>query len=225
LKTDANKMVPALVDRVVDNSENAEVRVAAAMSLQFIGHCEEATKAMSRLASVVDDTNQPVRVRERILWAMRVHGSDLVGNSQVVHALTKVLTEEKLKDPANGGKMLRYDSAYLLSVYNRVAKAPDEVFPVLLDFLKDPTVRIFTGINTKISGVKEGGGQSQAGVKEQGGHDGRVMVIQALEQLGYKRAAEQPAIMQTLREMRDGTLVVDQNLRDAATKLLKEWGK
>src|SRR5262249_49354603 len=147
---EAGRAVPPLADRVMDPKEREEVRVASAMSLQTLGPCEPATKAIPRLVKVLDDPSQPTRVRERVLWALRVHGGDLATDEDVFRAMTKVLSEKALVNAGNGagrsGKMLRYDSAFLISVF-KGPEVPEEVFPVLEAFLKDSTIRIYTGLS------------------------------------------------------------------------------
>jgi HEAT repeat protein len=218
---DSKDVVPALVQRVVDRKENVEVRTAAAVSLQSIGQCEQAIAAIPELIGVLDNPQEPARVRERVLWALRVHQGELANHKKVFDALKKVLKEPGLSDPASGGKMLRFDAAFLFGIFKK-ADVPDEVFPVLQDFLQDSTIRVYTGLSTGGGRVAEGGG-SKSSVAEQGGEDGRIMAIQALQEIGAKRVRGQQQVIQQLKVVRDdGT--VEPKLREAAAKLLKDCG-
>jgi len=221
-KTNNHLVVPALVQRVVDSDENIAVRVAASMSLQSIGQCKEAIAAMPLLVKVLADPQQPAQIRERVLFAMRVHQNDLDNYQDVFAALKEILVEPGLRDPASGGKMLRYDAAYLFGIYKQ-AKAPKEVFPVLTDFLKDNGIRIFAGLATGGGRVAEGG-SSKSVVAEQGVGDGRINAVEALQRIGAKRVKTQPEIIQELKSLRDSDQAVEPKLREASAKLLKDCG-
>jgi HEAT repeat protein len=220
----ANKqVVPALVQRVVDGEEDLEVRVAAAVSLQSIGQCDEAAAAIPVLVQVLANPEQPPRVRERVLWALRVHQAGLSNHDEVFAALKAILTEPGLRNPRSGGKMLRYDAAYLSAVFKK-ASAPKEVFPVLEDFLKDNDVRLFAGVKTGGARVAEGG-SGKSVVAEQGIEDGRIMAVQGLQEIGPARVKNQGAIIAQLTVLRDSQQAIEPKLREAATTLLKDCGK
>jgi HEAT repeat protein len=221
-KADSNQIVPALVQRVLASEENTDVRVAAAMSLQSLGSCEQAVAAIPQLVNVVTNAEQPPRIRERVLWALRVHQGGLAKHEEVFVALKNILAEPGLRDGNSGGKMLRYDAAYLLAAYKQ-SKAPDEVFPVLNDFLQDKGIRIFTGLTTDASRVAEGGA-SKSVVAEQGGEDGRIMAIDALNKIGAQRVKRQADVIQSLRAMRDSDPAIESKLREATVKVLKDCG-
>jgi HEAT repeat protein len=222
LKKEAAPAVPDLVRRVTDDKEKLNVRVASAMALQVIGACDEATDAVGSLVKILDDPKQPPRVRERVLWALRVHGNDLTNYEDVFTAMKKILTEPGLGESGGrSGKMLRYDSAFLLGVFKQ-SQTPDEVFPVLLSFLKDTTIRIYTGLQGPTGGVKEGS-SSKGNVSEQGGEDGRKMAIQALKRIGAGRVKSHPEILAQVRSLRDDP-EIQAKLREAAGDLLKEFG-
>src|SRR5262249_24611112 len=181
LRTKGHAAVPDVVAVVANKKEEKDIRMAASRSLQMIGNCEEAVRAIPALLKVLNDKNEHKRVRERILWALRVHGTkSLSQNEAVCDALKNVMLEPGLDDggQGEGGKMLRYDSAYLLCRIKQT-KAPEEAFKVLLDFLKDSHIRIYKGLETGTSTVKEGGGGT-GNVSEVILSDGRIMALQAL---------------------------------------------
>ena len=87
-----------------------------------------------------------------------------------------------------------------MSAYKKT-NAPEEVFPVLNDFLQDKGVRVFTGLATGGARVAEGG-TSRRAVAEQGGEDGRIMAIQALQEVGAKRVRKQAEVIDSLCDSR-----------------------
>jgi hypothetical protein len=220
-KVEAPIVVPALVARVVDSKEREDVRVAAAVSLKGIGACQEAADAIPSLAGVLADSAQPPKVRERILWALIVDQAELRKHEEVFTAMTKVLTDQKLRNADQGAKMLRYNCAYLLGEFKKDA-VPDEVFPVLQDFLDDKSIVIYTGRDTAGSSISEKGGGGTA-VVEKGSEDGRIMAIQALKAIGRIRLMSHqagPRITEQLQGLRTAT---DRKVSDKAIELLKEW--
>jgi HEAT repeat protein len=223
-----HEAVPFLVKVVADSKEDYRVRVAAAMSLQTIGGCDQATSAIPELLAVLDDTNQPVKVRERVLWALRVHKLALRDDERVIASLKKLLTEKGLGnrvDATGGssGKMLRYDSAFLLSVLKR-QEAPDEVLDVLNDFLHDSSIKIYAGITvTTTGGGSEGEKAGRANTEEKTTIDGRIMAIDALGQLG-DRVKKNAKIMDQLRAMSAENSPFEIHIQKAARELLKKLG-
>jgi hypothetical protein len=220
--------VPALVQRIADSDEDTDVRVAAGIALKSIGKCPEAVAAIPALVKVLGSSKQPPPVREHVLWALRVHEGELANHKEVFGALKEILVDETLRDPSSGGKMLRYDAAYIFAVFKK-AEVPAEVFPVLNEFLRDDKVRIFTGLVTGSSRVAEGGGGGSV-VAVQGGEDARIMAVQALEAIGRKRmttmkeAGMKEQIIAQLRLLNDPNQVVEPNLRAAVGRLMKELG-
>jgi HEAT repeat protein len=230
----STKAVPNLVGFIVDDNEKERVRVAACVALQSIGACDEARAAVDALIGVLANPKQVVSVRERILWSLRVHRVDLLKYDKLFTAMAKILVEPGLKSAKSdvgrfSGKMLRYDSAFLLGVL-KAADAPNEVFPVLLEFLHDDKIRIYTGINVKSTGrhiEKPKPGEDE--VYERGFEDGRIMAIRALERIGYERTKANPnrrcraGIIAQLLLMRDGP-TFEPAIRENAGKLLGDWG-
>jgi HEAT repeat protein len=220
-KIEAPVVVPALVARLVDRKEAEEVRVAAAVSLQKIGACEEAARAIPRLVDVLADSKEIPKVRDRVLWALTVDRYEMASHDEIFTTMTNVLLEKGLRNAEGGGRLLRYHCAYLLGMFKQ-SSAPREVFPALQDFLDDPKVVIYLGRNVGTQSVKEGGA-GQSNVSEKGGDDGRIMAVQALEKIGYDYLAAQqsgPRIIEQLKSLRSAR---DANLREQAAKLLKSW--
>jgi HEAT repeat protein len=227
-ESNRSQVVPALVQRIADGDEDTDVRVAAGIALKSIGKCPEAVAAIPALVKVLGSSKQPPPVREHVLWALRVHEGELANHKEVFGALKEILVDEALRGLNSGGKMLRYDAAYIFAVFKK-AEVPAEVFPVLNEFLHDDKVRIFTGLVTGSSRVAEGGGGGSV-VAVQGGEDARIMAVQALEAIGRKRintmkdASVKDQIIAQLRLLNDPSQLVEPNLYAAVGRLMKELG-
>jgi HEAT repeat protein len=219
----STRAVPALVERVADMQEKEHVRVAGAVALLNIGMCDEAVAAVPRLIEVLENPKQPAIVRWRLLWSLRVHKEGLLKYDQLHDAMTKVLTEpgRRLK-AANGGKMLRYDCAFLLGVL-KGPDAPEEALPVLQEFLFDDSIRLFTTLYIKNSGTGPEIKGPDGKVIERGDQDGRIMAIWALERIGHARVKSYPKIIAQLRAMRDDE-AFEPEIRERAGAVLDKWG-
>lgn len=215
LERAAEKAVPELAALVTDANEELDVRVAAAVALSRIGPVPAALTAAPELLRVVEDDKAPMRVRERALWALRVHRNDMLNIKGLFPAMTKLMTDAKGQD----AKMLRYDCAYLLGVFQG-PKAPKETLDVLHEFLKDDKIQIYAGTGGKVTGgttEKKGG---QVDLKEKRVGDGRVMAVQALTTIGKQRLLERPEVVTQLRTIAaDGAAFED--LRKDVNKLLE----
>ena len=229
LKFEGHEAVPDLVKVVCNPSEDTRVRVEAARSLQLIGGCEQAVQAMGDLVRVLDDSKQPAKVRERVLWALRVHKLNLRDHEPFITALKKILTEPGLGSKtdntgAQSGKMLRYDSAFLISVL-KGPQAPDEALDVLNEFLHDNGIRIYKGVQTVGTGAGTEGSKSAKGtIIEKTSEDGRIMAIEALGQVGPDRVRARKAIMEQLRKMSMDNSPFEPTLQKAAKELLSRLG-
>jgi HEAT repeat protein len=229
LKDQGAGAIAGLAARVADSAEDVDVRVASAMSMQLIGVATgptpAAVNATPALIKVVDDPKQPAKVRERILWALRVHKGGLAEYDELFTALKKILVEKELGSAGRTGKMLRYDAAFLTGVF-KATEVPNEVFPVLLAFLKDNDVKLYTGISVSGNkgGISEGGkAGGNATVTEEGSRDGRWMPIEALRRIGAGRIREHPEIIDQLRVLR-GDASIDDDVRQGAKEILAELG-
>jgi amidohydrolase len=196
----AEPAAATLVKFLGDAAQPKEVRIDAAMALASIGACPAAKAALPKLAQIVENRKEPAQLRERTIWALRVHKLDLIPKAEVMAAFAKVLDE-----PANAdNKMVRYDSCYMLCML-KGEEAPDKALDVLLEFLKDATIAIYEG-------------------RDKEKRDARIMAIQALERSGVKRVQERADIVAKLQEIeRDETLW--SRLRSDARALLKSMSK
>src|SRR6185436_17315725 len=73
----AEAAVAPLVALVVERREPAALRANAAVALSKIGDVPAAAAAVPKLLAVVSDPADNGRVRERAMWALRVHNANL----------------------------------------------------------------------------------------------------------------------------------------------------
>ncbi len=207
--------VPVLVRKIQDATEEREVRIECAMALARIGQVPAATAAAPDLLAVLGNPQHDGRVRERVMWSLRVHGEALRNMAGTKDTFARVL-----KEPLNNqNRMLRYDSAYMLGMIWQ-QQAPDATLDVLSEFLKDATIQVF---DKTVSGVGGGGNEVTGGgatVKERGKGDGRVMAVDALQMMGPTRYAGRPDIMDQLRVIANDNTTYEP-LQKKAIQLLK----
>ena len=220
-KAEAAIVVPALVGRVLDSKEDIKVRVAAATSLKGIGACPEAADAIPGLAGTLADSTQPPMVRERVLWALMANPNELGKHEEVFTAMTKVLTDKELRKQGQPTKMLRFTCAYLFGQYKKAA-VPDEVFPVLQEFLDDTSIVIYQGRDAAGGSVTEGG-SGKTEVREKGKGDGRIMAIQALKEIGRPRLMSHASGARITEQLLGLRTATDIQVSDKAIELLKAW--
>lgn len=198
--------IPLLAEKIQDVAENREVRVECALALAKIGAVPGAVDIVPALLEVLGDPKQDWRVRERIVWSLRVHAAKLRDMKGAFDTFTR-----NLQEPPNvDNRMFRYDNAYMLGMIWQ-NQAPDAALDVLHEFLMDKTILVYDATATSVgSGVK---------VVEQGKADGRVMATDALKMIGPARYSKHQKIMQQLRNLADGPKT-EVALRQKARELL-----
>lgn len=207
--------VRLLVEKIQDTKEVREVRIESTMALARVGPVAGSTPIVPKLLDILTDRNQDPKVRERIIWALRVHAGNLRTMKGPLEAFSQIVAE-----PANfENKMLRYDSAYMLGMIWQV-QAPPSTLDVLSEFLRDTDVKVYQKTDTGVEGSGSEIKSGRASVKELGGGDGRIMAADALQMMGASRYAGRKDIMSKLRE-----LAADKEtyppLRKKATELIK----
>lgn len=215
----AEQAVPVLAKTVANPKEQADVRVKCAVALARIGAVPAAETILPTLLKVLQDPTQDNRVRQRLMWALRVHHANLRTLPGVYPALTKVLSEPRMPDT----NMLRYDCAYMLGMLQG-SNVPEKALDVLLEFLQDNTILIFASEESKVQGAGQETGVGKANVKEVGKGDGRVMAVQALTQIGAARVRQRSEIVKQLQVLaKDNEVFAD--LRQKAQDLLRDLKK
>jgi len=208
--------INVLVNKVKDASEVRETRIECAMALARIGTVPSSSTVVPVLLDVLADRNQDTKVRERVIWALRVHGGNLRTMKGTKEAFTQIMDEPLNRE----NKMLRYDCAYMLGMIWQ-AKAPDATLGILHEFLKDKDVKIYKSTDTSVEGSGPEGGKSGSGkVKEVGAGDGRVMATDALKMMGPSRYSGHAGIMTQLRALADDAKTYEP-LRKKAQELTK----
>lgn len=215
----AEPAVPRLVELAAAGDERQQTRINAAVSLSQIGEVPAAVKAVPTLLSVLEDPRHDPQVRERIVWALRVHNINLRSMQGVYPALTKVVKEEAYAK----NRMLRYDCAYMLGVLQG-KDIPTEALDVLLEFLRDETIQIYIGVASKVDGGGLEKDTGKAQIKDQGKGDGRVLALQALDAVGRARLSQRRDIVTQLRAIA-GNNSLNPDLRTKTQQLLQKIGQ
>ena len=215
----AGAAVPELVNMVVNTSETKENRAEAASALSSIGDVKAAVEAVPRLLAVVLNPQEDGRVRERTLWALRVHNVDLQDMPAIFPALVRVLKEP----PTAANRMVRYDSAYLMGMVYGPKTAP-EAFPVLLGYLKDEKIQVFLNKATSVQGAGQETSGGKASSRELGKGDGRTLAVEALTRIGVARVGKEAAIIEQLRRLADNPETLAGLRKDCRT-LLQSLGE
>ncbi len=213
-------VVPDLLAVLADKKETAKIRAQAAVAVSRI--CREnlmpALKdGMPTVLRIIGDRVEVPVVRERAMWPIRVFLNKSEEREPVYKALLPILDEPRTKD----NKMLRYDCAYILGVFQEAA-TPEKALDVLLEFLKDPEIKIYAGGS---SGLQGGGGERKQeagkGFKETGVDDGRIMAVDALTRVGVERLGRRLDIVAQLRALHNDPRTLA-NLKKGLDKLVPE---
>jgi hypothetical protein len=137
-----------------------------------------------------------VMIRERIMWALRVHREDLRTMNGTRDTFASIMQEPRNAD----NKMLRYDCAYMLGMIWQ-KDAPDHTLDLLLEFLRDDTVKVYDQTDIRVGGGTAETKAVKESIKERGKGDGRVMATDALQAMGPGRYAQRPDILKQLRAL------------------------
>jgi HEAT repeat protein len=178
LKEVGEPALPDLVKRMADKNESVRVRAQAAVAVSRIGFVPGLKEAMPVILRLARDPTEKWQARERTLWSVRVYLNNSEDKAPVYRSLLSILNEPKRKEM----KMLRYDSAYLLAMFQS-ADAPEKALDVLQEFLMDPEVKIYGG---------HGGRPPD---------DGRIMAVDALTRIGAQRVRQRADIVLQLRAL------------------------
>ena len=192
----AGPTIPSLAQMVCDVREPIDNRVEAATALSIIGDDKRALDIVPRLLAVLTNPNEDEKVRERVLWSLRVHNVRLSKIDGVVPAFRRVLSEPGTEK----NRMLRYDAAFLTGMLLR-GDAPAEAFPVLLEYLKDDSIQVYRNkaVLVQGGGLETSGGKTSA--REVGEGDGRKLAVDALDRIGPAAVRQHPEIIAQLRRL------------------------
>ncbi len=160
----AEPAIPLLVKKIQHSGETTETRIQCAMAMARIGGGKAAVDAVPDLLGVVGNPLHDAKVRERVIWALRVHGSDLRTMNGVKETFTKVVTEARNEQ----NRMLRYDSAYMLGMIWQ-QQAPEPALDVLTEYLHDDTIKINDRTATSFPGIArrgQGGRHRRRGARQ-----------------------------------------------------------
>ena len=207
--------IPLLVKKIQDAGETSETRIQCAMAMNRIGNCPAAVAAVPDLLGVIGNPSHDANVRERVIWALRVHNVELRNMTGVKDTLTKVVQEPR----NNTNKMLRYDSAYMLGMIWQ-KQAPEATLDVLDEYLHDDTIKIFEKTASSVGGASAEVQGGTTAVEERGKGDGRIMATDALKMIGPARYSGRAPLMQQLRVLAANKTIY-QPLREKSAELVR----
>jgi HEAT repeat protein len=192
----AEAAVDPLVAILTQRKEPAALRAKAAVALSLIGDVKSAAAAVPKLLAVASNPDDDGRVRERTMWALRVHNTGLRSFPDVPTAFGRILTEPATKD----NRMVRQDCAYLYAMVFG-PKSPPEVFPVLLEYLKDESLTVYSSTTTVVGGASQETTPGRTASREIGKGDGRRLVLDALTVIGPGVVRNHPEILEQIARL------------------------
>ncbi len=202
----ARDALPALLGVLGDARQSEETRKYAAEALANIDP-NNADVVAGLLRTLAEKGN--CRVRHRVVWALaRLKDFEQPG---VVEGLANTLADS---DPQ--ARLLRYEAAKTLAI-KLGSRVPDRTLDVLLEALKDESIRIYQGTSAKVSSSGAEARTGEAQVKETGAGDWRRVVALSLANIG--RRARRPEIVAALKKL--STDSPDQEARKAARTALE----
>jgi hypothetical protein len=202
----AKKAVPALA-KALSRTQPVEVRQYAAEALAKIEYPAN-DRAIPAILDALQNDNDPT-VRHRCVWAL--------------HKLQEIKTNgaDKILESILGDtnpRMLyaRYDAARKLAWTLR-EESPDKTADVLLEMLKNKTIKVYGGTDVKVDETSKTPASSRTNVRPNVGGDARFFAAEALAWLG-KKASRRKDILDALKR---ATTDADPKLRQAAAAALK----
>jgi HEAT repeat protein len=202
----AEPAVPALARILAAKGESDEIRTFAAEALWRISPAVE--PAVPTLLQVLKEEPNH-RLRQRAVLAL-AH-LDNPEQAGVMNALVEVLSET---DPES--RLVRYDAAVVIGILLG-PKAPEKTVDVLVEYLGDKNIQIYTGSDAKVSGVGREARVPETTLTQSFASDVRYQAALALGRIGPK--ANRPEIIQILKE---AAQAVDANVRQAASEALRK---
>ena len=149
------------------------------------------------------------RLRQRAVLALG-HLDD-PEQAGVMPALIAVLSETDAES-----RLVRYDAAVVLGILLG-PRAPEKAVDVLLEYLHDKSIQIYTGSDTKVSGVGREARAPETTVTQTFASDCRYQAALALGRIGPR--ANRPEIIRILKE---AAQAADAKVRQAAGNALRK---
>jgi HEAT repeat protein len=210
---EAKPVVPAIV-KALKASEPLDVRRYAAEALAQMKYPANEAAIPAALDAIENDTD-PL-VRQKCVWSLFGIGTaEQFRDCGADKALTKLL--DARGDDLN---LVRYDAARKLA--NVLGPdAPDKTVDVLLDMLKNKSLKVYNRTDAKVSGAGTEATAGQATVQANLGGDARYMAAEALGWMKGKSKARKD-VMEALKEASKGE---DPKLRKTAEDSLKDLEK
>jgi HEAT repeat protein len=194
----AEAAVEPLAAILMARQQPTALRSKAAVALSMIGPVKAAEAALPKLLAVASNPMDDRDVRERTMLAIRIHNSNLRNYDAVPTAFMKILTEPRTKD----NSVIRQNCAYLYGmVYG--PKSPPEVFPVLLEFLQNESLTVYSGTATVVGAASQEATPGKASSQELTEGDGRRLALDALSVIGPNIVRQHPEILEQVRRLAD----------------------
>lgn len=201
----AELAVPALAKVLAAKDEPDEIRIFAAEALWHISPAVE--PAVPILLHVLkEETNY--RLRQRAVLAL-AH----LENPERAGVMTELIAV--LSETDSESRLVRYDAAVVVGILLG-PRAPEKVVDVLLDYLRDANIQIYTGSDAKVGGVGREARAPEIGVTPSYASDCRYQASLALARIGPK--ANRPEIVRILKEAAQAP---DAKVRQAADEALR----
>jgi HEAT repeat protein len=200
----AELAVPMLARTLAANTEPDEIRMFAAEALwQISPAIEPAVPTLLRLLK--EESNY--RLRQRAVLAL-AHLEN-PERPEVMSALIAVLSET---DPES--RLVRYDAAVVIGILLG-PRAPENTVDVLLEYLRDKKIQIYTGSDAKVSSTGREARTPETAVTQNFAGDCRYQAALALGRIGP--GANRPEIIRILKE---AAQTPDPKVRQAAADAL-----
>src|SRR5262249_36379710 len=173
--------------------ENLAVRVAAVEAVAKVGPVPAVRDAAAALLAVLEEKGNPARVRQVVLWALRGLNLRDLG---ALDAYARVLGETH-PDHRRARCAAARELAYFLR-----GDVPEPVLDVLLEYLKDPSVKVYLGQSGSAAkvGAEVKSGPTQVAAIVQG--DGRLFACGALSVIG-RRVRDRAGVVAQPRRLAD----------------------
>jgi HEAT repeat protein len=207
----AEPVVPSLV-KALKRSQPTLVRQFAAEALSTLGYPANKKAIPDILDAIENDKDKDVRLK--CVYALFTMDSPELIETGARKRLEKVLNESNFNMAD-----VRFNAARKLAHAFR-DEAPEKAVDVLLEALKDTSLKVYKGTDAEVEGAGTEAGAGRANVKQNLGGDGRYMAAQALGWMG-KKASKRDDVVKALRKAAKDS---DTKLRKTAKEAMQDLG-
>jgi HEAT repeat protein len=212
------QLINALTAKETDESRRENVRKYLAEVFLKMRYPNNKDAMPTLLELIEKDENR--NVRHRCIWAfMNLRKEDFVAlksnsGKSATEAILSTLADPRLEP------VVKYDAARCLADVLE-ADVPDPAIDWLVKMLGDESLMIYQRTGGDVGPLGREGTTGTSKVTEQVGGDPRYLAVNSLRKIGDR--AKRPEVLAALRKAT--TNQKSQQLAEAATKLLKDWGQ